>query len=270
MTNNTTAVIGGTGKTGRRVVERLRARGADVRSLSRPRFDWEDRATWGPALDGASAAYVTYYPDLTVPGAVDAVAELTEIATARGVERIVLLSGRGEDEAQRAERAVQAAAKEWTIVRCSWFNQNFSEGDFRDLVLGGELALPVGDIPEPFVDADDIADVAAAALTGNGHGGEVYELTGPRALTFAQVAEELGRASGRPVRFVPLTLEQYRAGMEDIGVPADVISLTAFLFSEVLDGRNAQPTDGVERALGRAPRDFAQFAARAAAQGAWS
>jgi uncharacterized protein YbjT (DUF2867 family) len=268
-----TLVIGGTGKTGRRIAQRLQQQGAPVRVGSRsgqPPFDWDDRATWEPALHGAASAYVSYYPDVAVPGAPEAVGSLAECAVASGTRRLVLLSGRGEAEAQRAEQAVQASGAEWTIVRCSWFMQNFSEGYLLDPVLGGEVALPVGDVPEPFVDAEDIADVAAAALTDDRHAGGLYELTGPRALTFAEATEEIAQACGREVSFVPVPIDAYAAAAADDGVPDDALAALRYLFTEVLDGRNANPADGVKRALGRPPRDFRDFARRVAASGIWS
>jgi uncharacterized protein YbjT (DUF2867 family) len=276
MTENTATqpilVIGGTGKTGRRVAERLTARGVPVRIGSReaaPPFDWEDQATWGPALQGARAAYVSYYPDIAVPGAPETILALTDAALRSGVRRLVLLSGRGEEEAQRSERMLQESGADWTIVRCSWFAQNFSEGYLRDPILAGEMALPAGDVPEPFVDADDIADVAVAALTEDGHSGQVYELTGPRALTFAEAVGEIARATGRDVRYAQLPMAEYAAAMRSYDVPEDVIALLGYLFTEVLDGRNCAVTDGVQRALGRPARDFADFARDAAAAGAW-
>jgi uncharacterized protein YbjT (DUF2867 family) len=261
-----TVVLGSTGKTGRRIVERLQARGVDVRGGSRyatPPFDWEDPATWEPALRGATAVYVSYFPDLAVPGATEAVREVARLAA--GADRLVLLSGRGEEEAQRAERAVLEIFPAATIVRCSWFAQNFSEGYLLDGVLAGEVALPVGEVPEPFVDVDDIADVAVAALTEDGHGGRVYELTGPRALTFAQAVEEIAHASGRPVRLTEIPLDDLVVGVED-----NVAELMSYLFTEVLDGRNSGTTDGVRQALGRPAMDFREFAARAATAGAWA
>ncbi len=268
-----TLVLGGTGKTGRRVVERLAARGLPVRIGSRsgePPFDWEDRATWAPALDGMGAVYLTYYPDLAVPGAVEAVASFAEQAVQSGVTRLVLLSLRGEPKAERAEQAVRESGAEWTIVQASWFNQNFSEGDFLDSVLSGEVALPAGDVPEPFVDADDIADVAVAALTEDGHVGQLYEVTGPRLLTFAQAVEEIARAAGREIRYVPISMEQFKSVLTEQEVPADFVWLLTYLFTEVLDGRNAHLTDGVQRALGREPRDFSDYARAAAATGVWN
>jgi uncharacterized protein YbjT (DUF2867 family) len=260
----TTLVLGATGKTGRRIVERLEARGVDVRRGSRAGgFDWSDEATWAPALEGAGAVYISYYPDLAVPGAADAVGTFSRLAAAHGVGRLVLLSGRGEPEAQRAERLVAEAGVPTTIVRCSWFAQNFSESFLLDPVLSGEVALPAGDIPEPFVDVEDIADVAVAALTEDGHAGEIYELTGPRALRFDEAVAEIAIASGRPVRFV-------RIAQDEFDGPPEVAELVAFLFGELLDGRNVAVTDGVQRALGRAPRDFGEYARTTAAAGVWS
>jgi uncharacterized protein YbjT (DUF2867 family) len=267
-----TLVIGGTGKTGRRIVSRLRERGLPVRSASRssdPPFDWNDEATWAPALRGASSAYVSFFPDLAVPGAPEAIAALAGEALSAGVRRLVLLSGRGEEEAQRAERALQSSGIDWTVVRCSWFAQNFSEDYLLESVLAGAVALPAEDVPEPFVDVDDIADVAVAALTEVGHHGQVYEVTGPRLLTFAEAVAEIARAGGREIAFVPIPLEAFTGYLAEVGEPQEVIDILAYLFTEVLDGRNAHVTDGVFRALGRQPRDFADYAATAAENGAW-
>ena len=271
-TITTTLVVGGSGKTGRRVLDRLAERGLPTVSGSRSgerRFDWDDRATWERALAGVSALYISYFPDLAVPGAADKVGALAELAARQGVKRLVLLSGRGEEEAQHAEQVVQAAFPAATIVRCSWFAQNFSEGQFIDGILAGELALPVGDVGEPFVDAGDIADVAVAALTEDGHEGQLYELTGPRLLRFDEAVEEIAQAVGRPIRFVAVPAEDFEAQMRAEEVPDDVLWLVSYLFTEVLDGRNAHLTDGVQRALGRPPRDFADYARDVAATGVW-
>jgi uncharacterized protein YbjT (DUF2867 family) len=267
-------VLGATGKTGRRVTERLRALGVPVRAGSRaadPPFDWEDRSTWASALDGMAAVYVSYFPDLAVPGAADAVRALSAQAVEQGVRRLVLISGRGEEEAQRAEQIVMASGvAEWTIVRCAFFAQNFSESFFLEPVLAGEVVLPAGEVPEPFVDADDIADVAVAALTQDGHAGEVYELTGPRALTFRDAVGEIARATGREIGYRQVSVEDYTAELARYGEPPDVVELIGYVFGEVLDGRNVNTTDGVRRALGRAPRDFADYARETAATGVWN
>jgi uncharacterized protein YbjT (DUF2867 family) len=266
-------VLGGTGKTGRRVVERLEARGLPVRVGSRsgkPAFDWEDPSTWAPALEGIGAVYVSYYPDIAVPGAVETVRSFAELAIRSGVPRMALLSGRGEPGAERAEQAVRDTGAELTILRSTWFMQNFSEDYMLEHVVSGEIRLPAGDVPTPFLDIDDLADIAVAALTDDRHIGQLYELTGPRSLTFAEAAAEIGEATGREVRYMPVSLEQHETELAEHGVAPDVIELLTYLFSEVVDGRNADTTDGVQRALGREPRDFADYARDTAASGVWN
>jgi uncharacterized protein YbjT (DUF2867 family) len=276
MNNHTqkqTLVLGSTGKTGRRVAQRLADKGVPVRAGSRAGntpFDWEDRSTWPAALEGVDAVYVSFYPDLAVPGSGAAVRALAEQAKAAGVSRLVLLSGRGEEEAQNAEEIVKQAGIDWTIVRCSWFAQNFDEGYFVEPIVAGEMALPVGDVREPFVDVDDVADVAVAALTEPGHAGKLYELTGPRMLTFAEAVAEIAAATGRVIAYVPVTMEEYAAATAEEGIPEDMAELVRYLFTEVLDGRNEYLSHGVREALGREPRDFRDYVRDAAASGIWN
>jgi uncharacterized protein YbjT (DUF2867 family) len=272
MTAKTTLVLGATGKTGRRIVEQLRARKLPVRIGSRsatPSFDWENRGAWPAALANVDAVYISYYPDLAAPGATDAIRALTELAARSGVRRLVLLSGRGEPEAQACEEIVKRSGLQWTVLRCSWFNQNFSESYLLEPILAGEVALPVSDVREPFVDADDIADAAVAALTDDKHVGQLYELTGPQLLTFAEAIEQIARTSGKRIRYVHISTDEYVAALEQAQLPADLIALIKYLFTEVLDGRNAYLADGVQSALGRAPREFGEYARRAAASGVW-
>jgi len=271
--NKATLVLGGTGKTGRRVAERLSARGLPIRIGSRsgaPPFNWGNQATWAPTLRNVGAVYLTYYPDLAVPGAVDAVRMFVELAMTSGIRRIVLLSGRGEKEAQRAEQVLQDSSAEWTILRCSWFSQNFSENYLLDSILSGEVVLPAGNVGEPFIDADDIADVAVAALTDDRHAGELYELTGPRLLTFADAVGEIATATGRDFRYVEVTSEEYAAALAEADLPPEFVWLVNYLFTTVLDGRNSNLSDGFQRALGRQPRDFTAYAKTAAATGVWN
>jgi uncharacterized protein YbjT (DUF2867 family) len=268
----TTLVLGGTGKTGRRVAERLRKRGLPTRVGSRSGevpFDWEDHTTWAPALGDVGSVYVSYYPDLAVPVAVAAVRAFADTVAEAGVRRLVLLSGRGEEEAQRAERAVQEVGAEWTVVRCAWFSQNFSESYLLEPILGGEVALPAGEVAEPFVDAGDIADVAVAALTEDGHAGQLYELTGPALLTFEEAVGEIASSMGREIRYVHISVEEYASVLAEQDVPDEFVALLTYLFTEVLDGRNAHTASGVRRALGREPRGFAEYARDAAATGVW-
>jgi uncharacterized protein YbjT (DUF2867 family) len=267
----TTLILGGTGKTGRRVAARLEARGQRVKVSSRsgaPPFDWKAPETWEPVLRGAHAMYVAYHPDLAVPGAADDVERLAKTAVALGVRRIVLLSGRGEEGVLPGERAVRESGAEWTILRAAWFCQNFSEGWLLPAVQGGELAFPAGEVAEPFVDCDDLAEIAARALAEPGHAGQIYELTGPRLLTFGQAVSAIAQASGRAVSYVPVTGDAYASALGE-HLPPEQVRFMIELFAEVLDGHNAYVTDDVARVLGRAPRDFAEFARDAAQSGCW-
>lgn len=268
-------VLGAGGKTGRRVLQRLEARGVPVRAGSRsaaPPFDWAQPATWPAALAGCERVYVSFQPDLAVPGALATVTAFFAEARRAGVRHLVLLSGRGEVEAEQAEQALKDSGVPWTVLRASWFMQNFSESFFQaPLQQGGVLALPVGAVAEPFIDVDDLADVAVAALLQpEWHQGRLYELTGPESLSFAQAVAAIGSASGRPMQFVELPIEAYRREALPAGVPTEVLELALYLFTTVLDGRNSAPADGVQQALGRPARRFAEYARVAAGEGAWA
>jgi uncharacterized protein YbjT (DUF2867 family) len=270
---STTLVLGASGKTGRRVAERLHARHLPVRLGSRsgqPPFEWSDPASWPAALHGVAAVYLTYYPDLAAPGASDAIRAFTAQAVKCGVRHLVLLSGRGEHEAQLCEQIVRDSGIAYTVLRASWFAQNFSENYFLEPILSGEVALPIGPVGEPFIDADDIADAAVAALTDDRHAGQIYEVTGPRLWTFEQAVAEIARVTKRRIRYVQVPLDAYVAELQAIALPPDVISLITFLFTEVLDGRNASVTDGIQRALGRPARDFSDYVRATAATGVWN
>lgn len=264
-------VLGATGKTGTRIVHRLQQRGLPVRLGSRnadPAFDWHDPSGWPAILSGVSAAYINYSPDIAVPGAVERIAAFAAQGQEAGVARLVLLSGRGEAEARAAEEVVRSAGPAATILRCAWFAQNFSEGALLPAVLAGVIAMPGGAVREPVVDADDIADVAVAALTEPGHAGRLYELTGPELLTFSEMAAILSGAAGRPVRHTAISFDAFRDGLVPQTGPeiADILTQIARV---TLDGRNAYLTDGVRQALGRPPRSFADAMAAAAVSGAW-
>lgn len=264
-------VIGAKGKTGRHVVEKLRAKSVSVKAASRTdetRFDWNDPTSWAPALSGTTGVYITFYPDLSFPGVADKIEAFAKLAVEVGAKRLVLLSGRGEEGAQDAENRLMNSGAEWSIVRCSVFNQNFSES-FQEAIKHGHLSMPVGDIKEPFVDTEDIAEVAVAALTDERHIGQIYELSGPRLLSMDDVASDLSNALGRPVVFESVTVEEYAKELVQHGFSEEESLPVAELIADVLDGRNAYLVDGVERALGRAPKDFADYAKDAAAAGVW-
>jgi len=268
-----TLVLGGKGKTGSRVVARLQQMQWPVyigsRSGDRP-FDWEDQSTWKKAIQGMDAIYVSYYPDLAIPGAAAAIHTLTQIAADNGVKKLVLLSGRGEAEALDCEKVVMGSGIDWTIIRASWFFQNFSEGYLLDPILAGHVALPVGNMPEPFVDAEDIAEVAVAAFTQTGHSNKLYEVTSPRLLTFKEAVETIGRETGRTIVYEQIPMEAYKAMLKEYALPDDFIWLITYLFTEVLDGRNANICNGVQEALGRPATDFVDYVKRTAATGVWT
>lgn len=267
-----TLVTGGTGKTGRRVLDRLIAANRQVRigsrSAERP-FDWERRETWAQVLDGVTAAYVSYQPDLSVPGAIETLEAFFAQAVESGAEKLVLLSARGEVEALQVEQKLQATGLDWTILRSSWFYQNFSESFFLEPILAGQVALPVGSVREPFVDVDDIADIAFAALSDPIHSHQIYEITGSKAFTFAEAIGEIAQATGREIQFMSVSAEDYRSELVHHGVPNDDIELVMYLFTTVLDGRNTALSDGIKRAIGRLPRDFSDYVRQTAATGVW-
>lgn len=270
---NNVLVTGGTGKTGRRIVQRLEERNVGMRIGSRaatPAFDWEKEATWKPALEGINSVYIAYQPDLAVPGAGETIQKFVDTAVKSKVERIVLLSGRGEPEAQLCEKVVEQSGAAWTVVRASFFSQNFSEGFLVDSIRNGEIVLPIVNVAEPFIDVDDIADVATAALTEDGHNGQVYDVTGPRLMTFDDAIGEIAQAVGRSIPLISVPMAAYTQGTKEAGVPEDYIWLIEYLFTTVFDGRNASVSDGVQRALGREPRDFSEYVRQVAESGVWN
>jgi len=140
-------------------------------------------------------------------------------------------------------RRCRTPGAEWTVLRASWFCQNFSESFLLGPVLSGLIALPAQEMAEPFIDADDTADVALAALTDDRHVGQLYELTGPRLLTVADAAAAIATAAGRPVRYLAISPERFTSALTDDGLPADHALALTELFTTVPTvrgtGRNA-------------------------------
>jgi uncharacterized protein YbjT (DUF2867 family) len=266
-------VIGGTGKTGRKVVSNLKEQGLNVQIGSRsatPPFQWEDPSNWNEVLEDIDRMYIVFYPDLAVPGAYEAIQKLVEVAKTAGVKKVVLLSGKGEKEAERCEQLIANSGLDYTLVRASWFNQNFSESFFVEPIISGEVALPMPDAKIPFVDTDDIADVVTAALTDDKHNGQTYEVTGPRNLTFGEVVQEISEATGRSIKFQPISLDDYTEGMKKAGLSVETIWLFEYLFKEVLGNpKNQMISNDVELVLGRKAKDFSEFAAETAETGVW-
>lgn len=278
--NDTILVTGATGKVGRRLTARLREAGHTVRAVSRSTeipFDWHDDTTWDAALDGVTAAYLVP-PDEPIP--VEAFVAAAERA---GVRRLVAQSGRrihvlaeavgvGPEAIgmHAAQEAVKASDLEWTVLQANNFNQNFSEGDFLEAILAGELALPVEDTMEPFIDVEDIAAVAVAVLTEDGHHGRVYELSGPESLTFQSAVDAMVKATGRSIVFQTVSPEDYVAALRAEGLPEDLVFFLDAMYRIMREGKIGDVADGVEQVLGRKPVAFADWAARTAEAGAWS
>jgi uncharacterized protein YbjT (DUF2867 family) len=251
----------------------LKKLGEDVRIGSRsatPKFDWEDSSTWAGVLSGVDKVYITYQPDLAVPGSVQAIETLVKEAKRAKIKKLVLLSGKGEREAELCEQVIIHSGIDYTIVRASWFNQNFSESFFLDAIVAGDVALPQAQATVPYVDTDDIADVVVQTLLDNKHNGQMYELTGPKMWKFEEVVNEIAKATRRKIAFTAISQEEYNKFMEENNVPADYIWLVNYLFTEVLaDKENAIVTNDVEKVLGRKPKTFEQYVREAAATGIW-
>ena len=277
MTQNTTktqmtvVVTGASGRTGSRVAQAARAAGLTVRPASRAQgFDWEDPTTWARALRGADAAYLMYPADVGSPAAAEGIGALAREAVGLGVRRLVLLSARGEDQAVPTEEALKASGAQWTIVRGTWFSQNFSEGPLVEGMVQGELVFPAGEVKEPFVDVRDIADVVVAVLTsGDRYAGRTLELTGPRLLSWREAVAEISAAAGRTITYTPVPTRAYGEALAGFGVPPEEVELLIGVFETLMDGRNAYVTGDVREVLRREPRDFGDFAEEAAAAGAW-
>ncbi|MEU0004401.1 NmrA family transcriptional regulator [Streptomyces sp. NPDC006314] len=269
---STVVVTGASGPTGSRVAAAARAAGLTVREATRARgFDWRDRSTWEGVLRGADAAYLVYPSDVGAPEAAEAIGLLAREAVAIGVRRLVLLSARGEGQARPTEEALAESGADWTVVRAAWFAQNLSEGPLVEEVrASGELVFPGGAVREPFVDLRDVADVVTAVLTaGERYAGRTLEVSGPRLLSFGEAIAEIAAAAGRELSYRAVAPRDYGERLAGFGVPPEEVEYLVELFASLLDGRNAHLSDGVRQVLGRAPRDFGDFAREAAAAGAW-
>lgn len=266
MKNRKFLITGGNGKTGRRIAQRLEALGFDIRIGSRsgkPAFDWYDRSTWKAALADISDVYISFQPDLAIPASYAIIDAFLTEAIKAGVDKFVLLSGRGEEEAVRVENLLMESGMNFTILRASWFNQNFSENYLLEPVLAGIVEMPSGNVPEPFIDADDIADAAVAAFTNHAHDNKLYSITGPELLTFRQAVAIISEETGRKIVFNDLTIDEYKEQLRSLDIPEDFIELIVYLYSQVMDGRNSSVTYDLETLIGRKPKRFREFAREA-------
>ncbi len=265
-------IIGKNAKTGVRVNKRLMELGFETRPVSRSTsicFDWKNRTTWPTALKGAKSAYVTYQPDLAVPYAESDILAFVEVAKAEGVEHIVLLSGRGEEGAERAEQVLINSGLQWNVVRASWFAQNFSESFMVEGILNGHLILPAGNTPEPFIDTDDIAEVAVATLVDPSKRNRLYEVTGPELLTFQDCVDEISKQLNKEIKFTSVSIDDYLNILKEQNVPEDYQWLLNELFTVVFDGRNSNLAHGVEEATGTKPTRFTDYVTKTIKGGYW-
>lgn len=276
--SRTVLVLGATGKTGRRLTRRLADQGRTVRAASRAsaeaRFDWFSPDTFAPAVAGANAVYLV--PPAFVEDPTPVVGPFLSVAADAGVSQVVLLSSLGaafpgepEDSGRlRLERQVRDSGLDWTILRPSGFFQNFSEGFLLQGILqAGMIVSAAGSGAAALVDAEDIAAVAAAALSEPGHAGRTYAVTGPEALTFDRCAETISQASGRPVRHKAVTPEAFAGVLAGAGLPDDYVAMVLRDQAAIAAGDAAQLSGDVLRCTGRPPRSFESFTQ--AAVGAW-
>jgi uncharacterized protein YbjT (DUF2867 family) len=274
--STTTLVLGGTGKTGTRIASRLTGLGLPVRTAARHgadvRFDWDDPATHRNAVEGADRVYLIA-PVMRTRFAPQ-VSTFLDLTEAVGVRHVTYLSAYGMEfaPAEVALRAVELdlmgrSTLTHSIVRPAWFMQNFSETFL--MPIDDTIVVPTGSGGEAFVDAEDIAAVAAATLADPlGHAGAEYAPTGPDILTVSEAADIIGSVTGRPVRYVDIDRLSWVDSVIASGVPAEYGEMLQMLTETIASGRGSQPNDDVEQVTGAPPRNFTDFARRTAA--AWT
>jgi uncharacterized protein YbjT (DUF2867 family) len=267
-----TLVLGATGKTGSRVASRLEGLGQEVRRAARHdaavRFDWDDEATHRPAVRGASSVYLVA-PVLRTRFAPQ-VSAFLDLAEAEGVRHVTFLSAYGMEHAppEVALRAVELdlarrAGLTYSIVRPAWFMQNFSETFLKP--VDGVITVPTGGGAEAFVDAEDIAAVAAATLANpDAHAGAQYAPTGPDALTVSDAADLIADLTGQPTKHNDIDRSAWIDGAVAAGVPAAYGEVLRTLTETVASGHGSRPNNDVQNVTGRPPISFAAFARRTA------
>lgn len=270
-------VMGGTGRSGALIARELTKRGLRARTAARSgadvKFDWDDTATYAPALDGAGRVYLV--TPVMRTKFVHQVAKFLDLAAASGVRHVTYLSAYGGDRAP-AEVDIRAVELELerrsafshSILRPAWVMQNFSDQHLP--LIGDAFTVPTGGGKEAFVDAQDIAAVAVETLVDpQAHSGAQYAPTGPQALTVAEVAGIVGSVIGRPVAHNDIDPNAWINGAVEVGfVPADYAVMLRWLTGTIISGNGARPNDDVERVTGRSATSFRDFAERNAV--AWA
>ncbi|SUJ24279.1 NAD(P)H azoreductase [Sphingobacterium spiritivorum] len=265
--NKKILVIGGSGKNGSRVVRKLRelnypafstVRKGNIHQPNVRIFEWKDTSTWEAALTDIDSIYIVH-PDTSMPEAYTEIKELAEKSVKMGITRLVLLSGRGQQSVIKCEDAIRKSGLEWTIVRSAWFNQNFTEGHFAASIQHGELIFLADTVKEPFVDLEDLTDVIVQCLIDDKHNHHIYEVTGPALHSFEEAVQIIGATTGKPVRYIHADADNYYELLVQHGLSQDLATHMIGAFEEILDGRNANIGDGIEKVLGRPPVLFTTF-----------
>ncbi|TGL21748.1 NmrA family transcriptional regulator [Leptospira yanagawae] len=267
-----TLILGSSGKTGSRIVNKLNQLNYPLRLGGRktiPAFDWEKSEGWDEVIQGIDQIYISYQPDLAHPNSIHHIQKLIELSKKNNVKRLVLLSGRGEPEAVACEKLVENSGLEWTILRSSWFSQNFSEGMFLGQILERNVIFPKLKSTEPFVDLEDLTDLAVDALVKNVHIGKKYELTGPTLLSFQDAFGQIAKELNETISYEEIPLDAYITMLNEYGLDQETIWLIRYLFETVLDGRNESVVDDFEKVMGKKPKDFTNYVKVTAKSGIW-
>jgi len=260
-------IIGGKGKNGRRVAEKLKShkfnpivttRTINAHVENERYFDWNDSSTFGPALKNIEIVYIVH-PDTSMLGAEQQIEGLITEMMNQSVSKAVLLSGRGQASVEKCEKILMQSQLDWTVIRSAWFNQNFSEGHFLHGIRSGEVTFMADTVKEPFVDLEDLSDVVVECLIDAVHNGKIYEVTGPELLTFAEAVNVIGVKLKRNIQYQYLNQEAYRQYLKNAGLDEFIAAHMTQAFSEILDGRNENIGKGVTHVLGRDPIKFTDF-----------
>jgi len=270
--SKTILVVGATGTVGTSVAETLAKRGHRVRAATRDpskvkgaegvRFDFGDASTFHPALEGAEAVFL-----LSPVGHANShglVAPFLGEATRSGA-RIVTMTAAGVEyddsiPLRKIELDVERSGAPHVFLRPSWFNQNFETYWYSTIQSDGVIALPAADSKTTFIDARDIGEAAAVALTSPAHLGKAYTLTGPEALTYAEAAAILSEVAGRTIRYESIDDARFGKALAAAGLPPDYAGLLTALFGFVRQGAASQVDPSLAAILGRAPRSLKDYA----------
>lgn len=264
-------VLGANGTVGSKVVRALIERGETVKAATRKAtpidgaeavaFDYQDPSTFCPALDGVDRIFV-----LTPSGHLDPVRLLTPIITAAGARgiKIVLMSVIGVDADdsipyRQVELLLEKTAAPFVILRPNWFCDNF-QNYWIEGIRHGAIAVPAADGKTSFIDARDIAESAAAALTSDAFNGRAFNLTGPEALSYGDAAAILSRVTGKQITYTPVDDDTFVGILTGAGVPADYARFLASIFHPVREGWVAKPTGDVKTLTGHEPRSLETYA----------